>query len=132
MNALDLKGIDWLCDQITEGATQREICAELEIGLASLGRWIASKPEHSARVREARISAARVFEEKAGQVIEDAADPFELSKAKELAHHYRWKAAKASPKEYGEKTETVLTATVELVSKEQRDAAVLAALRADD
>lgn len=113
MNALDDKGIDWLCDRITEGAMQREICDELGIGAASLARWIAADPERPARVREARIAAARFYEERAGQVIEEADDQFSLAKAKELAHHYRWKASKASPKEFGDKVETVVSGSLD-------------------
>lgn len=103
MNALDEKGIDWLCDRLTDGAMQREICDELGINASVLARWIASDPSRSARVREARISAARFWEEMAGQVLESAEDQFGLAKAKELAHHYRWKASKQNPKDYGDK-----------------------------
>ena len=35
--------------------------------------------------------------------IAQASDPFELAKAKELAHHYRWRASKIAPKLYGDK-----------------------------
>ncbi len=103
MNALDEKGLDWLCDELANGQTQRAICADLGINPATLCYWIASDPKRSARTREARISAARLWEERAGQVIEEAQDQFALAKAKELAHHYRWKASKANPKEFGDK-----------------------------
>ena len=69
----------------------------------TLSQWIASDEEHSARAREARIHAARIWDEKALSVIEQALDPFELQRAKELAHHYRWRASKTAPKEYGDK-----------------------------
>lgn len=103
MNALDEKGIDWLCDQLTNGATQRKLCEGLGIDPATMCRWIAADPQRSARTREARIAAARFYEELAGLVIEEAEDQFTLAKAKELAHHYRWKASKANPKEFGDK-----------------------------
>lgn len=103
MNALDDKGIDWLCDQLTNGATQRKLCEEIGIDPATMCRWLAADPQRSARAREARIAAARFYEEMAGQVIEEAKDQFGLAKAKELAHHYRWKASKANPKEFGDK-----------------------------
>lgn len=103
MNALDEKGIDWLCDRLTDGAMQREICDELGIGAATLGKWIAADPERSARAREARIASARAYDELAALGIMNASDPFELAKAKEMAHHYRWKASKINPKEFGDK-----------------------------
>lgn len=48
---------------------------------------------------------ASYWEEKAESCIADAADEFELKKARELAHHYRWRAAKIAPREYGDKLE---------------------------
>ena len=56
-----------------------------------------------ARAREARIHAARIWDEKALSVVEQALDLFELQRAKELAHHYRWRASKTAPKDYGDK-----------------------------
>lgn len=119
---LDERGIDWLCDKLTDGESQTAIARELGIGIASLSRWIAADPERSARAREARIAAARAFEERAAELIEDAADPFGLAKAKELAHHYRWKASKANPREYGEKIEIDQKTTITDLTEEQLDA----------
>lgn len=42
---LDALGVEWLCDKLTAGETQTEICAELKIGIATLGRWIAADTE---------------------------------------------------------------------------------------
>jgi hypothetical protein len=36
-------------------------------------------------------------------VFAQASDAFELAKAKELAHHYRWRASKIAPKLYGDR-----------------------------
>lgn len=131
MNALDEKGIDWLCDKLTEGATQRAICEELGIGIASLGRWIAAEPERSARTREARSAAAREFEERASEGIEAAIDAFALAKAKEMAHHLRWKASKANPREYGDKLEIDQRTTVTDLTEEQLDARLAALKQAE-
>ena len=43
------------------------------------------------------------YDELAQAGIETARDPFELARAKEMAHHYRWRASKVNPGEYGEK-----------------------------
>lgn len=102
---LDALGIDAFCDRICSGESQTSIAQSLGVGFATLSRWIAADPERSARVREARISAARAYEELAEQGLRDAIDPFELSKAKELAHHYRWKSAKSDPRQYGDKVQ---------------------------
>ena len=77
--------------------------ADIGVTVGKLSQWIASNEEHSARAREARIHAARIWDEKALDVIEQAADPFELQRARELAQHYRWRASKTAPKDYGDK-----------------------------
>ena len=38
--------------------------------------------------------------------LRNASDPFELARARELASHYRWKASKADPGQFGDKLET--------------------------
>ena len=48
--------------------------------------------------------AARVWDDRAEAVLRDASDLFELAKAKELAHHYRWRASKIAPRDYGDRT----------------------------
>ena len=92
--------------ELTDGSSMNELSRRIGVSIGSLITWIASDPERSARAREARINAARIWDEKAIDAIESANDPFELSRAKEIAHHYRWRASKAAPKDYGEKTTT--------------------------
>lgn len=62
----------------------------------------------SARVTAARTVAAAAYAEKAERVIKGAEDPFELAKAKELAHHYRWTAKCFNPGEFGDKVQADL------------------------
>ena len=99
-------GIEAVCERLANGVTMTAIAEEVGVTVGKLSQWIASDEEYSARAREARIHAARIWDEKALSVIEQALDPFELQRAKELAHHYRWRASKTAPKEYGEKTTT--------------------------
>ena len=96
-------GIEAVCERLANGVTMTAIAEEIGVTVGKLSQWIASDDEHSARAREARIHAARIWDEKALSVIEQALDPFELQRAKELAHHYRWRASKTAPKEYGDK-----------------------------
>lgn len=130
---LDAFGIDALCDRLVAGETQTKICKQLKIAMGSLGRWIALDDQRAMRVREARIEAARAYEEKATEAILGARNPFGLAKAKELAHHYRWKAAKADPRGYGEKLEIDQRTRITDLTDEQLDAklAQLAAATAD-
>lgn len=101
--ALDALGLEALCEKIVGGMSQSKIAKELGIGQSTLVDWIAANTARSARVKEARISSAMSYADKAEIVLLDAVDPFELSRSKELAHHYRWCAAKADPKVYGDR-----------------------------
>lgn len=100
---LDKLGLEKLCQEIMEPKSMQQICQEIGIAQGSMVTWIAATAERSARVREARIATARMWEEKATTLIEAAKDKFELEKARDLAHHYRWRASKIAPREYGDK-----------------------------
>jgi AcrR family transcriptional regulator len=100
---LNETGINQICEWITEGVSYRDIAKRLGISLGALTWWIDGKPERSHACACAREVAAQTYDEMALEVIESAADPFELSKAKEMAVHYRWRAKAANPKRYGEK-----------------------------
>lgn len=100
---LDAFGIDEVCDSIGEGKSLTFIAHVAEVSIGSLLTWIEADPERSARVKECRSAMARYWDEKSEQCIEDAADEFELKRAKELSHHYRWRASKIAPREYGDK-----------------------------
>lgn len=98
-------GIDLICSSIADGRTFTGIAKEIGVSFGALMDYVGSNSEFSARVREARTLAARFWDEKAVEVIENAGEDFDLKKAKELAHHYRWRASKIAPKEYGERLE---------------------------
>jgi hypothetical protein len=102
---LDATGIDAVCGAIGEGKSLTAIAEREGVSLGSLLTWIEADPERSARAREARTMMARYWDERSEQVIEAAGDEFSLKKAKELSHHYRWRAAKIAPREYGERVQ---------------------------
>lgn len=118
----DAMGIEDLCERLIAGESQRAIAESIGVSQATLINWIAADPERSAHAREARIAAARSFDEKAEQFLIDAGDPFELAKARELASHYRWKASKSNPREYGDKMEIEQKTTITDLTEEQLDA----------
>jgi len=113
-----------VCERLIAGDSQSQIAAEVGVSIALLSTWLGSDPERSARAREARIAAARQFDEKAEFELRAASDPFTLAKARELAQHYRWKASKASPKEYGDKIEIDQKTTLVDLTDEQLDARI--------
>ena len=97
--------LELLCDKIVGGELLREVSKEWGVTESRLRRWIASEPTRAAAVRAARQTGAFALEEKAERHILDASDDFELKKAKELAHHLRWRASKMNPGEFGDKIE---------------------------
>lgn len=116
MDKLDAYGIDAVVDDIGLQKTMTGIAIERGVSIGSLLTWINADPERSARVREVRRMMAAFWDEKAETVIFNAEDEFELKKAKELAHHYRWKAAKIAPLEYGERQQVEHSGKVGLES----------------
>ncbi len=96
-------GLDRICDAIANGGSMTAIAVAAGTSVGGLSSWIAADAERSARVREARIVSARVWDEKAEAAIEGAKDAISLGKARELAQHYRWRASKIAPKDYGDK-----------------------------
>lgn len=102
-NKIDAYGLDKICEDIAAGKSLTAISADLKVHVSSLLEWVEGDPQRLARTREARSRSARLWDERAEQVIYAAADKFELEKAKELAHHYRWRAKAIAPKDYGDK-----------------------------
>lgn len=111
--------LDVLCRRIVDGETLTAIARSYGTGIATLCDWIAASPERSARSREARIAAAQAYDDMALQAIREASDPFDLARAKEQAHHLRWRATKANPREYGDKVDLTSTVTVKDVSDDE-------------
>lgn len=98
-------GIDAVCDALSGGSTIMALAKLIGLSDGALRVWIAADETRSARARGARAIGAGHWDEKATDLIAEAADPFELSKAKELAFHYRWRASKLAPKDFGEKVQ---------------------------
>lgn len=88
-----------------DGLSYRAVAKKLKMNVSVLTRWVAADTARAAQVREARIASAKAFADEARQVIEDAKDPFALARAKELAHHLRWEASRANPRDYGDRVQ---------------------------
>lgn len=97
------KGIDQICLDIAGGMSMNHMARTLGVGIGRLFDWIDSDPVRAARVRVARAQSARHWDELAEIEMRKATDPFEFSKARELAQHFRWRAKMVAPKEYGDK-----------------------------
>lgn len=96
-SVLDILGTDWVCERIGDEVTLTAIAREASVATATLLNWINADLDRSARVKAARAQMAAVWDERATELIAAASSPLELAKARELAHHYRWRASKISP-----------------------------------
>lgn len=106
---VDAAGIDWVCEQIGNGVSVQKIAQQLGVSLHTVIRWLSDDPTRLARVREVRTAMAQYWDEKAEAVLANAHSKFELSKANSLAFHYRWRAAKVAPRDYGTTTSTTVS-----------------------
>lgn len=95
-------GIDAICADIANRESLTTIAIKIGVSTGTLLTWIEADPERSARAREARTATATLWDEQAEAEIRNAKDDLNLRKAKELAHHYRWRAKAIAPREYGE------------------------------
>lgn len=106
LDKCDAYGLEKICAALTAGGNLTAIAADIDVHVSTLLEWLERDPQRSARAREARQLSARLWDERAESVITAAADKFELDKAKELAHHYRWRAKAVAPRDYGDKITT--------------------------
>lgn len=98
-------GVDAVCERLAEGMSLTAIATEIGVSKGSLLGWLAADTDRSARAREARALSARCWDEQAEAEIRGASDSLSLAKARELAQHYRWRATKIAPRDYGDKVQ---------------------------
>lgn len=107
---------------IEDGDTITAIAQKFAVDKATVSRWLNDDPQRSAHAREARAKSAQAWDEKALEGIEQAEDAFELAKAKERAHHLRWRASKINPREYGDKIDVKQEVSFHNLTDEQINA----------
>jgi hypothetical protein len=93
-------GAERVKDCILEGLPLTQIAQRIGVATSSLLRWISGDSVLAKEINDARITAARTWDERAEELVAYASDPFKLAKAKELAHHYRWRASCIAPREF--------------------------------
>lgn len=140
---------DQLCARLASGESLRKICASDDMpGQTTVFRWLADDRyaafrEQYTRAREAQ--ADTIFDE-CLDIADDGTNDWMADKEEDEGFRYngdavqrsrlridtrKWMAGKLAPKKYGEKVEHAHSGSIEVTSKEQRDAAVAAATRAD-
>lgn len=100
---LDDSHIDSILELLIQGVHYREIANQYNTSLFSLFKYLHCE-KHSARVKEAREYAAHILVDKAELLLAQAKDnPSWMMAARELAHHYRWKASMIYGRQYAQK-----------------------------
>lgn len=95
---MDAYGIERVVDDVLDHVPLSMIAQKIGVANSTLLRWVSMDEGRAEQINKARKLTAQGWEELAEQVVAQAKDPFQLMKAKELAHHYRWRAACISPK----------------------------------
>lgn len=111
---------DDIIERIECGESIAGVASEIGCNRSVLWKWLEADEKRSARATRARQIATMAWDDKAETGISQANDAFELSRAKELAHHYRWRASKIDPSRYGDKVENVLSGEVGVRTIERR------------
>ncbi len=122
---------DEICERIAMGESLKTICSEPSLpAISSVFKWLNEKPGFSDSYARARETQADALFDEIQNIADDADEDVQRSRLKVDAR--KWMAGKLRPKKYGDKTETVLSGSIEMTSKEQRDAVVAAATNAND
>lgn len=98
-----------IIEDFRAGYGYRYVAEKNRVSLTTLWEWVSSDNERYNACARAREESADQCDEEALQAIEEAADPFELAKARELAIHMRWRAKVRNPKRYGDRIQTEIT-----------------------
>lgn len=101
-----IENADEVIEMIREAKTYEEIQKKFGVHPKYLSDFIVNS-EYSARVRDAQKESAETIAAKAEKVLlelEKGCDTAEIARARELAHHYRWLAAKKNPQRFGDST----------------------------
>lgn len=144
------KTADIICERLAEGQSLRSICCDHEMPSQSMVfRWLGSNDtfrEQYARAREAQADA--IFDEildiaddgTNDWMIRHGGDDEEagwrqngeaMQRSRLRVDARKWMAGKLRPKKYGDRIEVEHSGEMQVTTKEQRDAAVAAATRAD-
>jgi len=94
---------DEIIRRIEDGEALVAIAASVGRARSKLTEWLQADEARRERSARARVSAAGAWDEKAERVLVKAGTTLALAKARELAQHYRWRASKINPKQYGER-----------------------------
>ena len=120
---------DAICERVAMGESLASVCLSLGIGYAKVMHWQKEKPEFGENYARACEDRADWHADEILAIADDESLPPDARRVKIDAR--KWSAGKMKPKRYGEKVQTEHSGMLTVATKEQRDAAVKAAMGAD-
>lgn len=97
------KKLDEILDLFAEGDPFRVVAKKMNVSTRTLNKFL-SLPENINEYRSVMQESSDSYASMAEETLLNAkGDKFELQRARDLAHHYRWMASKRNPKKYGDK-----------------------------
>lgn len=107
MKELSKSKLDGRLDEILEmfydGMNFRSVAKSLDVSVVTLNKFL-SREDNIEEYKIALQESSDSYSSKAEDVLLNAeSDKVEISRARELAQHYRWMAAKRNPRRYGDK-----------------------------
>ncbi len=108
--------LETVFEDIYSGLSYRAMAQKYGMSLTLLFEFL-HDPEHSARVKEVRQASADMDSDRAEQVLmESEGTMAEVTRARELAQFYKWRASKKAPKYYGDKVQNELSGSIETIT----------------
>jgi hypothetical protein len=126
---------DQICGGLAEGKSLVKVCKELDVQYRDVFAWLRdpAKKDFADNYASAREAQAHLFAEEVIAISDDSGLQSDDKRVRIDAR--KWYAGKMQPKKYGDKVSTEISGPeggpIVLQAKEQRDAAVAAALLAD-
>jgi ribosomal protein L3 len=99
-----LENAEVIIEMLESGSSYDDIKSKYGVNYESITFFITTSV-YSARAREAQKNSAQKYAQLALEAIKDlkaGQDKAEITKQRELAHHYRWLAKVKSPREFNE------------------------------
>lgn len=137
-----------ICERIANGESLRSVCSDDDMPDAkTVYRWMNTNDGFRQRYARAREEQADAIADEILDIADDGRNDWmvrngddeggwqvngeHIQRSRVRIDARKWLAAKLSPKKYGEKQEVHNTGEITIATKEQRDASVAAAQRAN-
>lgn len=114
------KTVDFICDELAEGKSLREICAPDDMpNRGAVFRWLGQNEAfHNQYARAREVQADAIFDDVLKLADDDKAD---VQRSRLQVDARKWIAGKLRPKKYGDKQEIDLNIQPVVIAKDAAD-----------